>query len=217
MIPFGRNRSDVFLWEHAVRVTSTALRIAHLPELASQQVDLDVLQAAALYHDSGWVVQFREGQITREDVLAKLPTPVQRELAASLFEESLTELLPAETLAGASACIRMLNDHDVDVAEAWIIVEADNLEECGPLSLLRLWRRHTFEGKGLQAIVERWQTQRRYGYWDARINDTIRLDAVKKIARQRLKALDRVVEELRRHDIADDIAPAFDDNTEIQA
>ena len=188
---------DVHLWEHSLRVTEAAQQIARLPEVASGPVDNVVITVAGLYHDAGWVTQVTDGDTTREAIRCKPTSPLQRELGATMMEQCLAGMLPGKTLAAASACIRAIGDRDVDILEAQLIAEADNLDAFGALSLWRLARKHVIEGRGLEAAFETWETQERYGYWTARINDSFRFHAVKRIAHQRLKTFARMIGELR--------------------
>ena len=65
---------DKVVWEHSARVARMAGAIADLPGIGDRAIDRRALTAAALYHDAGWVVQFRAGeQIPR---LAGLVTPL---------------------------------------------------------------------------------------------------------------------------------------------
>lgn len=202
-------REDVRLWEHSLRVTETAQLIARLPEVAARPVDETVLWAAGLYHDAGWIAQFREGEIAREAIFSRHTTPVQRELSAGMVGESLRDLLSPAALETATNCIRMLGDHDVTVLEAQLIAEADNLDEFGALCLWQTARRSANEGRGLVAAIETWDTQKQYGYWTARINDSFRFEAVRRIARERLLVWDGMIEQLRAHHRGDDLRAAL--------
>jgi len=199
---------DLALWEHSQRVANSAADIAQL-EQAADSIDEIVLTAAAYYHEAGWIVQYRDGRVSREQILARITTSVQRELGAVLMEQDLADHLPRQTLTTASDCIRKLNNREVDILEARLIVDADSLEECGALSLWHMVRKHTFDGKGLEGILESWETKKQYNYWDALINDSIYFESVRHIARQRLTVLDNLIAEVRKNHYGDDIRAAI--------
>ena len=197
---------DVHVWEHSLRVTSMARRIADFPDVAANPIDHTVLTAAGLYHDAGWVTQVADGEVTREAIRCKPASPLQRELSAAMMERSCEGTLSKQTIDSASACIRALSNHDIDLLEAQLIAEADNLDEFGALSLLHLARKQVIEGKGLEAAIETWKTQERYGYWTARIKDSFRFESVKRIAHLRVQVFDGMIRELSRHHRGEDLA-----------
>lgn len=199
---------DVFLWERSLRITDTATKIAQLPGLAGQPYDTLVLHLTGLYHDAGWISQYRDGEITREQIGCKLSTPVQRELGAAMMERSLQDMVPNETVRAASNAIRSLNEHDVPIFEAQLVSEAENLDAFGALAMWHLARKHAHEGRGLAAAIETCHAQRQYGYWTARINDSLRFDAVKRIAHERLAVFDRMIQSLTTHHKGEDIIEA---------
>ncbi len=204
IIPTGDGGKDVFLWERSARITDTAFRIYRLRE-AEHEVHELVLAAVGLYHDAGWVVQVKDRSVRREAVACRLTTPMQRELGADLMEHSLVGLLPNGQLHHASQAIRMLSDHDVDLPEARIVAEADNLDAFGALAFWNLARKHSADGKGLANALETWRTQKQYGYWMARINDSLRFPEVREIARRRLEVFDQMMQHLAAHHQGDDI------------
>ncbi len=200
---------DVRLWEHSNRVTETALKIAKLPGIGGTSVDETVLTVVGLYHDAGWITQWADGEVTREAICSKPTSSLQRDLAAVMMEASLKELLPPKTLEFAASCIRVLSDHKIDILESQFVAEADNLDEFGALYLWRLARKHTLEGKALEAAIKTWETQKQYGYWTARINDSFRFEPVKVIAHKRLQVFDDVIQQLKAHHLGLDLEEAL--------
>jgi hypothetical protein len=207
---------DVYLWERSVRITASAARIAQLPDLAAYSLDPVALEITGLYHDAGWISQYQDGVVTREQIGCKLTTPVQRELGAALMERSLQDVLPADTLQYASDAIRSLNDHNVAIFEAQLVAEAENLDAFGALALWHLARKHAHEGRGLEAAIETWEAQKQYGYWTARINDSLRFEAVKRIAQERLAVFDRAIKRLTAHHRGEDISTAVLESSRTQ-
>jgi len=204
---------DVFLWEHCRRVAQNARLIAMLPSVPARRIDADALEAAALYHDAGWICQCREGILGRFEFLCKPTSPLQRDLAASCLTEALAGHLKPRSLTTAAKLVRQLNDRDVRAVEAQILADADNLDEIGGLSLWSMIRRHTFEGKSIEATLETWRRQREFQFWKARINKTVRFEAVKQLAFERLEQFDEFMRLLGRHHSGDDIREHVEQST----
>jgi hypothetical protein len=200
---------DVFLWERSRRIADTAFKISQLPELAPRTADVLVVTITGLYQDAGWISQYHAGEICREQIGCKLTTPAQRELGAAFMERSLHDTVPADALHTASFAIRSLNDHDLDLYEAQLVAEATNLDAFGALGFWHLARKHTCEGRGVSAALETWQAQKQYGYWSARIKDSLRIPAVKRIAQERLDKFDCMIQQLAAHHQGDDITTAM--------
>lgn len=191
------------LWEHAVRVVHLGEWLISQPDVPRDRVDRAVLTAAALYHDAGWMVQFREGNISRTDILGRSTSDLQRELGATRMEERLLKLLPPGVLKRAADCIRSFHWRDERFVEAQILFDADNLDQIGPLLWSQIMRQG-LEGKGVQAAIDTWHRRKEYSFWDARI-DALRFESARKAARRRLKEMDRSMAELARQHRGEDL------------
>jgi len=201
---------DTFLWEHSVRIARAAAQMLAYPELAEANVDRLALLAAALYHDAGWVIQFREHQISRWDILSRPTTDLQRELAAHWLEERGAELLPQRSLETACAAVRACNSRKAESLETQVLAESESLDEFGPLAFWRLVRRHAAEGRGIEAAIEAWNRQHEYHFWEARIKEGFRFDSVRRIARGRLSVLESFLAAIAVQHAGEDLAERVD-------
>ncbi len=189
---------DVFLWEHAVRVADNARRIVMIPAVQEASPDETAVVAAALYHDAGWIVRLRNGEIKRDEILIRPMSESHREEGAALMERSLDRSLSRDSLTRASQAIRALNDRGIEPIEGQVVCEADNLEEFGVLSLWSTIRRSAIDGKCVQALVDTWRRRKEYRFWEARLNDSFRFAAVRTVAERRLEQFESLMEELER-------------------
>ncbi len=196
VIATSRGNPDVFLWEHSSRVAKSAQHIAKLPEVLRQGPDHLAIQAAALYHDAGWVARWRNEEIERTEMLLTPVSEATREQGAVMLERSLSALLPKDSLDRATRAVRVLNNRDLESIEAQVVAEADYLEEFGVLPLWIAVRRGAREGKGVQAVLDTWRRKREYQFWTARLNDSFRFDSTRKLAEERLHRLERLMDEL---------------------
>lgn len=187
---------DKVVWEHSTRVARVAGTIAALPELAQRAIDRRALTAAALYHDAGWVLQFRAGESIPRDLLLRPTCDVQREMAAVWLSERLHGELSDRSLELAANCIRFCNDRQTTLTEAQILAEAENLDEIGPQAIQLMIRRQMADGKTLADMIQLWQRQEEYHYWQARIKDSFRFEPIRRIATQRWQALRRFMLDL---------------------
>ncbi|HOA75959.1 MAG TPA: HD domain-containing protein [Phycisphaerae bacterium] len=210
---------DKLVWEHSTRVAKTAASIAGLPELADRAIDRRALTAAALYHDAGWVLQYRAGEAIPRDLLLRPTSEVQRELAAAWITERLAGILPARSIELASNAIRYCNDRQTNLTEAQILAEAESLEEIGPQTIVLMVRRQLADGRTLTDMLQLWQRQEEYHYWQARIKDSFRFEPVRRLATQRWQALRRFMTDLavctNLEDLAALASPATLDVTDL--
>ena len=200
VITNDRHGEDVFLWEHAVRVISSAKWIASQADVPGDKLDRAVLWAAALYHDAGWIVQLREGTIARSELLCRPASELQRDLAAGLMQKRLVKLLPRRALQRAADCIRLLHRRDHEVPEA-----LDHV--VGPLAKCQIVRWQMFEGRSVQAMNDKWTRWKEYGYFKTQI-DGFHFESARGWARERLKEVDHFIAELVRQHRGDDLGPA---------
>ncbi len=213
MLGGGTEPIDLRLWEHGLRVMTSAEMVAQLPEMTGQRIDREALRVAALYHDAGWAVQVEVSQITREQVLTRPTNDVQFELAAELVESSLSEMLPANVVRRAGDVIRSINNRGSELTEAHIVSDADNLDLIGPLGFVQNLRRDLAEGRALQQVLDTWYRQQEYHYWEARIRDGMRIESVRELAWQRLRAMDPFMQALGEHLEARDLAELLGSST----
>lgn len=210
VIPLENGREDRFLWEHTGRVVRAAHLIAQIEKI-TDSLDAEVLTVAAWFSNAGWIVEFEQGKVTREGIRSRTTSPVQRELGASLLIAKLSKILEHRVVDQAAMCVRSLGERQVERLDARLILDADCLEECGPLSLLQMVRQQAFQGRGLDEVLKAWTRRTEYGYWKALINESIHFPSVRAIAKKRLDYLNHYVEQLRTCHDAGDIcdAPPF--------
>ncbi|MFO0839056.1 MAG: HD domain-containing protein [Phycisphaerae bacterium] len=198
VLPGEPGAHDLWLWEHSERVAQIAQQLAELPEVAEMRPNGVALHAAALFHDAGWAVQVRSGHISRWQVLNRPTNDIQRELGAAYLDEHGHRHIPSDVLRLAVEAIRQCNERSTSLIESRVVAEAENLDEIGLLHTLRQFRQHQAEGRPLEQLVQGWQRQQQYQFWEARINDTLRFTASKQLARQRLATVEQFMSGLER-------------------
>jgi HD superfamily phosphodiesterase len=196
---------DLIVWEHSSRVAKLSAVIATLPEVAMQPIDLPALTAAALYHDAGWVLQARAGEIKPVELLLRPTSDLQRELAADWIFQRLDKIIGPGVIEQAARIIRNCNNRRTELIEAQILAEAENLDEIGPQAITLMLRKQMADGKGLADMVAAWERQEEYHYWQARIKDCFRFESVRTLAQTRLQALRQFMFELRTAIQMDDL------------
>lgn len=204
VISNGRGGEDVFIWEHTVRVTRVARQIAGSPDVPQAELDLAALTAAALYHDAGWAMQYRQGLITRTELLAKPTSDLLREAGAGLLETELAGVLAPGSLKRAAEAVCSHSQRKCELAEALVLGDAHSLDEIGTLSLWHTFRRHAMEGKGLQAALDTWQRRKEYRFSKARIDD-FRFESVRELARRRVQRFESVMAALASEHNGEDL------------
>lgn len=204
------NRRDLWLWEHSERVSRIATMLANLPEIASTPPNRAALAIAGLFHDAGWAIQAREGKVDRWQVLSRPTNELQRELGATAVAEHVRGLVADATLDCAMLAIRNANNRNTAQIEAQLIAEAENLDEIGVLYVLRQFRQYQAEGRPLDQLITTWRTHLEYHYWEARVNDTLRFETTRRLARERIAGVAAMMEMLSRTMTGDDLREAID-------
>jgi HD superfamily phosphodiesterase len=197
--------ADAVIWEHSVRVARTAEAIAALPEVAESSPDRVAVFAAGLYHDAGWALQFREGAVTSLELLLRPTSDIQRELAADWLDERGSRLMAPGALQRAVRAVRQCNDRKTDVVEGRILCDAENLDQIGPQALDLMVRKLLAEGRMMVDLVAAWERQEEYHYWQARIKECFHFAAVRELAQQRWESMRRLMSELRRGVLLEDV------------
>ena len=197
-IDIAEGRRDLWLWERAERVFRLTQLIVQMPEISDKPVDRTALAAAGLFHCAAWVDQVHQDSSSRWQILARPTTDIQRELSAVLFQERAAHLLPADTARLAADAIRRCNDRATTLVEAQLLAEAENLDDLGMVHVLRQFRQYQVDGRPLRQITDTWERQKEYHYWEFRINDGLRFETTKRLARHRLQAVAEFMEALAR-------------------
>ena len=180
---------DQMVWEHSARVARIAEHISRLPEIPKESLSSESLNVAALYHDMGWVLQIQAGQLTRDDLFLRPTTDTCRDMAADWMKVHLKGLVPGGVIERAMAAIRQASDRKSSLIEAQILSDADNLDQIGPLAIERMIRKCRCDGRTMDHMAAGWERQEEYHYWQARIKESIRFEAVRAVAERRHQAL----------------------------
>lgn len=213
VLPGEGQRDDIWLWEQARRVMHLARVLALLPEareIGGDRPDQTAVALAALFADAGWAVQVRRGEISHWQVLSRPTNDIQRELGIGAFQDCAAALLPAETVAIAIRAIRECNDRYSKSPEARVLSEAENLDGIGIMYALRQLRQCQTEGHPLEQLVVTWTRHHEYHYWDARINNCLRWETTRHIARARLETVEQFMSALARDRDASDLHRALE-------
>lgn len=189
--------TDLFLWEHSLRVSRLADCILTFPETSRYVVDRQALTVAGLYHDAGWALQVKNGEIEAREILLRPTTDLHRELAADWMEHRLADHLKPATLQLAGAIIRQMGDRSSRLPEAQLLAEADNLDQIGPQAVCTMLRKQTAEGKTTADLLAVWKRQEEYHYWQARIKEFFKLPTVRHLAQRRYEMMRDCMEHLR--------------------
>lgn len=199
---------DTWLAEHAERVMRLAQYIVASPELAGEPVDAAALAAAALFHDAGWMVEFRQGRWDRMQLLTRPTNDIQRELGAAVMAEQTGHLILPQSVRLAAEAIRQCNQKSTRLLEARVLAEAEALDEVGAVFVLRQFRHYQAEGRPIQQLVDSWQRQQEYRYWELRLSEGFRFERTRELARRRLADVDAFLKALARDLHGDDVRPA---------
>jgi len=92
-----------------------------------------------------------------------------------------------------------------------VLAEAENLDEIGLIYVLRQFRQSQAEGRPLEQLLLTWSRQLEYRFWDARVNDCLRWETTRALARERLKAVEAFMCALARDREGSDVRRALKD------
>ena len=182
--------NDAWLWEHGQRVAALAQDLRRLPDYGNAEVAPEALRMAGWFANAGWVSQVQEGAVAPQAVLGRPTSGVQRELGAALLQEHAEPYLADPHVRTAIEAIRECNDRSTTLPAAQILSDAENLAAIGVVEVLREFRQAQAEGRSVQQLVQKWQRQQEYHYWEARINDSFRGEGVRALARARLMGVE---------------------------
>lgn len=196
VVPAEGGGSDIFVWEHSVRVAKSSHYLSLLPEAQKDQPDALALMASALFHEAGWIARWRAGEIERFEMLMGSPTEAILADSVRLMENALRSVIPENSLRTAADAIRHRNGQRAESIESQILCEADHLEEFGQGFLWTAIRRGICGGRGVQAVLDAWRRRIEYHFWTARLKDAFRFEHSRQLAQTRLQQLDVFMREM---------------------
>jgi hypothetical protein len=188
---------SAFLAERAARIGFLADWIAGFSELRDLACNRRAVQAAAWFHDAWCCEDLRAGRFAAPLVLAVQPTELQRERAADIAFGALRGVVDDATCVTAARAIREAGLRDTRAPEAHILGEAVNLDSIGPLWLWGQIARCAVEDRTAASVVAAWERHVEYRYWPKRIDETLRFERSRRLARERCKTLDACFAALR--------------------
>ncbi len=179
---------DLWLWEHAVRVMRLVRFLCKVPELADDPPDETAALLGAACGNVGWALEVRAGDLHPGLVLHRPTNEQQREAAITALPDLVNGMVSPEVIQVAREAIRQSHDRFTGTPEAQVLAEAESLADMGLPYILRQLRRYAAEGRSLADLIASWNRQHEYHFWEARINDGLRFEQSRVLARQRLDA-----------------------------
>lgn len=191
---------DNWLWDQALRYQKNVNAICRLPELAGQANSIDrfCLVIAAFFVNSGYL-KYRSSAKTEinDTQLYKLST--------GLVHDNLVETLSRERIDVVNDIIVGSCDRFTEITEAMILSDARSLDDLGTVGLLNELRHQMNDGKGVSDITKIWKRKVDYGYWQARLQESFRFDAVARLAQKRFLEVERFMNQLTIENQAADL------------
>ncbi|MBN2562549.1 MAG: hypothetical protein JXQ75_16615 [Phycisphaerae bacterium] len=186
-----------FLAERAARIGAMADWIAGFSELRDVACNRRAVLGAVWFQDAWCCEDLRSGRFAAPLVLVVQPTDLQREAAADIAADMLGGAVDKDTRLAAARAIRAAGVPGTAMPEAQILAEAVNLDSIGPLWLLGQAARCAADDRSVGSVVAIWERQHEYRYWTGRINETLRFQRSRELARHRVAALDASMTPLR--------------------
>ena len=190
-------KGNHWLWDRTLRIVRNVEHICRLPELAMQAISIErsCLMAAAYFSLSGLVRPATAGngrRLNRADISeADLCS-----LSANIAAEKLSGILHETRITKICRIITESCDRFTELTEAAILSDGRNLEDIGAVGLLHELRQHIINGKSISEVLDNWKCKIEYGYWQARLKEGFRYDAVRQMAGQRFEAMEQFMEQL---------------------
>lgn len=188
---------NAVLRERAIRIGALTRWIQTFPEVMESACSRRAVEIATWFQDAWCVQDVAAGRFDPLLILATPPTDLQRERAADVAKQALSNAVDEATLETAGKAIRSAGQREPSLLEAVVLAEASSLDATGPLWLIGQAARYAAENKPLATVVDVWQTQLEYQYWAKRIAETLRFERSRELARERLSVLEPFMLALR--------------------
>jgi hypothetical protein len=201
------NGLDNYLWDRAHRLLRNVEHICQLPELtkSGSQIDHFCLVAATYFSDAGLV-----SYLEKTDGPGKLPTANEDsngllEFSADIAEEKLAGAVEQARVEKISRIITESGSRFTKMVEAMILSDARSLDDMGATGIFNEFRRGAVGGKSVGDAVQSWKRKIDYKYWQARLKEGFRFEAVRKLAERRLQTAEQFMRQLEVENAAEDL------------
>ncbi len=184
------------LIERAGRVAALGEWITGFDAFRTIACSRDAVKAACFFVDSWCAADVRAGRFDPYSLPIVTPTEQQADAAADVADPAMGAVVDAVTRELAVSAIRFSASRATRMPEAQVVAEAVGLDSIGPVWLTAQINRCATEARPLASIVQQWRRQQDYRYWPGRIEETLRFDASRALARKRLEALGSQIDAL---------------------
>jgi len=203
-LPIPRADRNSWLWDRTLRILQNIEYICRLPELANQAIGIDrpCLFAAAYFAESG-LRHLSEGRKTLgangagDAELCEISTQIASEKLAAVTTEARIDKINRIIAESFSRMTGM--------TEAMILSDARGLEDLGTTGLLGGLHKDFVNGKGISESLESWKRKIEYGYWQVRLAESFRFEAVRRTAEQRFESAEQFMNQLAIENTAGDL------------
>jgi len=195
-VPTLKGTPDRYLIDRSFRVLRHCGGIARLAEVQSFQIDHDCLNIAALFRDAGFARYANQEDRMARMVLADLTDEDLRDFSTQVVQEKLEDILNPRQMERVCSTIIESGNRDTTLIEAMILADARNLDDMGAVGIFNDLRRYVVHGRGVTEALTSWRRKIEYEYWAARLRESFRFDAVRKLAQKRLIVAENFMRQL---------------------
>lgn len=188
---------DTAFFDRALRLVRLVDALAVQPELSGVRWNRRATQTAALFCEHGRAIRARESRLSPDSLLLLPYDEGTREACVdALMSAPWSAADGAATRESASRALREWNRPATTSVEAQVLTEAIHLDDLGPLWAWWQARRSGSAGASACDCVEQWRSRAAYGYWTRRIEDGLRFEWSRRLARRRVAAVQVFLEAL---------------------
>ena len=206
-IPTLTGDFDNSLWDRAQRLVRNVEHICRLPELGktSLQIDRFSLYAATYFSDAGLARHLKTKETGGKSVISNTNGNDLLDFCTQIVEEKLEDAIDKTKIKKINRIITESCSRFTRMTEAMILSDARNLDDTGATGIFNEFRRFVSHGKGASDALKGWERKIDYGYWQARLKEGFRFEAVRKLAEQRLAAAEYFMNQLNVENTAQDL------------
>jgi len=214
IIPILNGFYDSSLWDRAQRLVRNAEHICRLPELgkAASQIDWFCLITATYFSDAGLACHLKAGNSADKFDNNDDDT---MDCCRKVVEEKLIPVVSRAKIDTINKIIAESHNYTTRMTEAIILSDARNVDDMGAAGVFGELKRYVIAGKGVSDAVNTWKRKVDYGYWQARLKESFRIESVRKLAEKRLLAVDSFMNQLQVENTAGDFEEFFIDSNVI--